>query len=103
VKDLIAPTGGTITYYTFSVPEDAVNPRLIGNYRVISGLDIDVDVLEQEGCPDPASSFECISIYSAPNRGSGDVDVPLAPGKGYYLEFHNPGFLAGERTTQVDF
>lgn len=21
----------------------------------------------------------------------------------YYLEFHNPGFLAGERTTQVDF
>ena len=37
---------------------------------------------------------DCISVYSASNRDSGDVDVALTPGKTYYLEFHNPGFLA---------
>jgi hypothetical protein len=76
---------------------------LIGTYEVISGLDIDVTVLDQEGCPAPENAFDCISVYSASNRNSGDVDVALTPGKTYYLEFHNPGFLAGERTTQVDF
>lgn len=29
--DLIAPIGGMVTWYTFSVPEEAVNPRLIGH------------------------------------------------------------------------
>ena len=100
---LIAPTEGVTTYYTFTVPEEAVNPRLIGHYEVISGLDMDVTVLGEEGCPSSLSVFDCISVYSASNRDSGDVDVALTPGKTYYLEFHNPGFLAGERTTQVDF
>jgi hypothetical protein len=103
VDDLIAPIGGMVSWYTFSVPEEAVNPRLVGHYEVLNGLDIDVTVLDQEGCPAPENAFECISIYSAPGRDSGDVDVALTPGKTYYLEFHNPGFLAGERTTQVDF
>ena len=66
-----------ITHYTFSVPEDAVSPRLIGHYNVLSGYGIDVNVLNQEGCPSPLSPEKCISIYSAPNRDSGDVDVPL--------------------------
>jgi hypothetical protein len=101
--DLVAPIGGAVSYYTFSVPEEAVNPRLIGHYEVISGLDIDVTVLDEEGCPSPLSAFDCISVYSASNRDSGDVDVALTPGKTYYLEFSNRGFLAGERTTQVDF
>jgi hypothetical protein len=101
--DLVAPIGGALSWYTFTVPEEAVNPRLIGTYEVISGLDIDVTVLDQEGCPAPENAFDCISVYSASNRDSGDVDVALTPGKTYYLEFHNPGFLAGERTTQVDF
>lgn len=101
--DLVAPIGGAVSWYTFSVPEEAVNPRLIGQYEVLSGLNIDVTVLDQEGCRAPENSFECISVYSAPNRDHGDVDVALTPGKTYYLEFHNPGFLAGERTTQVDF
>jgi hypothetical protein len=101
--DLVAPIGGALSWYTFTVPEEAVNPRLIGTYEVISGLDIDVTVLDQEGCPAPENAFDCISVYSASNRNSGDVDVALTPGKTYYLEFHNPGFLAGERTTQVDF
>jgi hypothetical protein len=92
-----------ITWYTFSVLEEAVNPRLIGHYEVISGLDIDVTVLDQEGCPTPENAFECIPVYSAPKRDRGDVDVALTPGKSYYLEFGNPGFLAGERTTEVDF
>jgi hypothetical protein len=101
--DLVAPIGGALSWYTFTVPEEAVNPRLIGTYEIISGLEIDVTVLDQEGCPAPENAFECISIYSSPGRDSGDVDVALTPGKIYYLEFHNPGFLAGERTTQVDF
>ena len=102
-NDLIAPIGGMVTWYTFSVPEEAVNPRLVGHYEVISGLDIDITVLEQVGCPAPENAFDCISIYSASGRDSGDVDVALAPGKTYYLEFKNPGLFAGERTTQVDF
>lgn len=97
--DLVAPIGGALSWYTFTVPEEAVNPRLIGTYELISGLDIDVTVLDQEGCPAPENAFECISVYSVSNRDSGDVDVALTPGKTYYLEFHNPG----ERTTQVDF
>jgi hypothetical protein len=44
--DLIAPIGGMTTYYDFSVPEVAVNPRLIGHYEVLSGLDINVDVTD---------------------------------------------------------
>lgn len=65
-NDLIAPIGGMVSTYTFSVPEEAVNPRLIGQYEVLSGLDINVEVLEQGGCPAPEDSFECIAIYSAP-------------------------------------
>jgi hypothetical protein len=42
----IAPIGGEITYYTFSVPEDAVNPRLIGQYEVLNGETIKVEVLD---------------------------------------------------------
>jgi hypothetical protein len=76
---------------------------LIGHYEVLSGLDKDVTVLDQEGCPDPLSPDDSISVYSAPNRDRRDVDVALTPGKSYYLEFHNPGFLAGERTTELDF
>ena len=87
------PIGGALSWYTFTVPEEAVNPRLIGTYELISGLDIDVTVLDQEGCPTPENAFECISVYSVSNRDSGDVDVALTPGKTYYLEFHNPGFL----------
>lgn len=63
-NDLIAPVGGMISTYTFSVPYEAVNPRLVGRYDVLSGLNINVEVLEQEGCPIP--SFECIAIYSHP-------------------------------------
>jgi hypothetical protein len=48
--ELIAPIGEMVHWYTFSVPEEAVNPRLIGRYEVLSGLDIDVTVLDQEGC-----------------------------------------------------
>jgi hypothetical protein len=54
-NDLIVPIGGAVSYYTFTVPEEAVNPR------------------------------------------------PVTPGKTYYLEFHNRGLFAGERTTQIDF
>ena len=70
-NDLIAPIGGMVTWYTFSVPEEAVNPRLVGHYEVISGLDIGVTVLEQVGCPAPENAFDCISIYSASGRDSG--------------------------------
>ena len=51
--DLVAPIGGALSSYAFTVPEEAVNPRLIGTYEVISGLDIDLTVLDQEGCPAP--------------------------------------------------
>lgn len=88
----VAPIGGMIMYYTFSVPEEAVNPRLIGQYEVLSGLDMDVTVLDQDGC-DPVNPQNCISVYSASNRDRGEVDVAATPGKTYYLEFHNPGFL----------
>jgi hypothetical protein len=40
-----------VIWYTLSLPEEAVNPRLIDHYGVISGQDIDVTVLDQGGCP----------------------------------------------------
>jgi hypothetical protein len=99
----IAPNGGEVTFCTFSVPEEAVNPRLVGQYQVRNGHTIDVTVLDQEGCPTPLNPFECISAYSTPGRDRGDVDVSLTPGKTYYLVFYNDGFLSGGRTTHVDF
>ncbi len=99
----VAPVGGEISYYTFSVPKGAFNPRLVGQYDVLNGQTINVDVLDQEGCPTPLSPFDCISIYSAPERDHGNVDVDLKPGKTYYIEFKNNEFPSGPRTTHVDF
>ena len=31
---VITTRGGEITYYKLSVPEEAVNPRLVGSYQV---------------------------------------------------------------------
>lgn len=105
--DLVAPIGDRVSRHTFTVPEGAVNPRLIGTYEVISGLDIDVDVRDKETCPsdiEHEGTVDCVSVYSAPSRDSGDVDVALTPGKTYILEFFNPGgYFAGERTTKIDF
>lgn len=99
----VAPIGGQISYYTFSVPEEAINPRLVGQYDVLSGQTIIVDVLEQEGCPTPLSPSDCTSIFSAPEQDHGIVDLGLKPGKTYYLEFKNNGSLSTPRTTHVDF
>ena len=99
----VAPIGGQISYYTFSVPEEAVNPRLVGQYDVLDRETIVVDVLEQEGCPTPLSPSDCISIFSSSEQNHGNVDLGLKPGKTYYLEFKNNGSLSGLRTTHVDF
>jgi hypothetical protein len=99
----VAPIGGEISYYSFSVPEEAGNPRLVGQYGVLNGQTIKVDVLDQEGCPTPLIPFDCISIYSAPERDHGNVDVGLKPGRTYYIEFKNNGFHSGPRKTHVDF
>src|SRR5215217_9354617 len=77
----IVTEGGAVTYYTFIIPEAAVDPRLIGHYEVADGQTVRVQVLEQEGCPSPLSSSDCTSIYSAPNKDRGDVNVGLTPGK----------------------
>jgi hypothetical protein len=99
----VAPIGGQISYYTFSVPEEAINPRLVGQYEVLNGQTIKVDVLDQEGCPTPLTPSDCISIFSAHEQAHGNVDLGLKPGKTYYLEFKNNGSLSGPRTTHVDF
>jgi hypothetical protein len=93
---------GEVKYYTFSVPGDAVNPRLIGQYQVNDGQTIKVNILDQEGCPSPLSAFDCTSIYTTPNRDRGNVDVSLTPGKTYYLEFNNDEWFTS-KTTHVDF
>ncbi|MGA7368952.1 MAG: hypothetical protein WBX01_07480 [Nitrososphaeraceae archaeon] len=98
---LIAPLGNHVTYYTFSIPEDAVNPRLVGHYNVLSGQGMDVTVIDNEGCT--LTTGSCALVYQTTNRNSGDVDLPLTSGKTYVLGFHNPDSSAGERTTQVDF
>jgi len=93
---------GAITYYTVSVPSDAINPKLVGTYQVMGGETIKVDVLEEEGCVDPLSPFDCVSVYSVSNRGSGNLDLNLEPGKTYYLEFSNEAFLHPSKTVNVD-
>jgi hypothetical protein len=97
-EDLIAPIGNNLIHYDFTVPEDAVNPRLIGHYNVASGLNLEVAVIEQ-----PCSQDSCISVYYSPHSAKDDVDISLTPGKSYTLGFLNPVSGAGERTTQVDF
>ena len=96
---LIALVEHQMTYYNFSVPEDAVIPRLIGYYNVPSGLDIEVAVLDMEEC----AQDSYISVYYAINRTSGDVDVSLTPSKTYHLGFLSPESFAGERIVEVDF
>jgi hypothetical protein len=98
----ITTVGGETTYYELTVPDGAVNPRLVGNYLVQNGDTIEVIVLDQEGCPTPLSPFDCTSVYSAPPQDRGDVNVPLTPGKTYYLEFHNDEAFSS-KTTNVDF
>jgi hypothetical protein len=48
------------------------------------------------------SPFDCTSVYSAPPRDRGDINVQLTLGKTYYLEFHN-GEPFSSKTTNVDF
>lgn len=99
----VAPIGGEISFYSFSVPENAVNPRLVGQYNVLNGQTIQVDILDQKGCPTPLSPFDCLSIYSAPELDHGNLNVGLKPGKTYYIVFKNNGFLFNPRITDVDF
>lgn len=98
---MITTGGGEITYYTFPVPGEAVNPRLVGNYQVQDGATMKVNILDQEGCSTPLSPFDCTSIYSTPDRDRGDMNVALTPGKTYYLEFSNESWFSS-KTTNVN-
>lgn len=99
----VAPIGGEMSFYSFSVPEKAVDPRLVGQYNVLNGQTIQVEILDQKGCPTPLSPFDCISIYSAPELDHGNLNVGLEPGKTYYIVFKNNGSLSNPRITDVDF
>jgi hypothetical protein len=93
---------GEVFYYTVTVPSDAVKARLTGTYQVMGGEEIQVDVLEADGCSSPLNAFECVSIYSI-SRNNGNVDLNLEPGKMYYLEFTNKAFLFPAKTVNIDF
>lgn len=67
----------------------------------MNGETIKVEVLLEEGCADPLSSFDCVSTYSV-SRNSGSVNLSLEPGKSYYLQFHNDAFLLPSKTVNVD-
>lgn len=99
----VAPIGGEMSFYSFSVPEKAVAPRLVGQYNVLNGQTIQVEILDQKGCPTPLNHFDCISIYSAPELDHGNLNVGLEPGKTYYIVFKNNGSLSNPRITDVDF
>ncbi len=99
----IALSDDTISYYTYVVPEGVVNPRLTGQYQVLHGETISINVLEQEGCPTPSKPSECISIYSVSNRDHGNFAISLVPGKTYYLEFSNDEIPSSDKTATVDF
>jgi hypothetical protein len=68
--DLIAPLGNNLTHYDFTVPEDAVNPRLIGHYNVASGLDLEVAVTLQ-------IKNTKLTLSSA---GPGSMNIYILPG-----------------------
>ena len=97
--DLFAPIRFGSYTYTFSVHEEALNPRLVGHYEVLSGQNIEVNVYDKETCPSNVESVgvvDCTSVYLARNRDRGDVDS-----KTYDLMFCNPDYGAGERTIRV--
>jgi len=93
---------GAVSYYTVAVPSDAINPKLVGTFQVLNGETIKVEVLLEQGCADPLSSFDCVSIYSV-SSNSGNIDLNLEPGNAYYLQFHNDAFLYPSKTVNVDF
>jgi hypothetical protein len=88
------PPGGGIKDFTFSVPSNAVNPRLIGTYSVTGGILplIDVHLLDSIG------SYIINEI-----RSSGQIVKLLSPGT-YTLQFQNNAVFAGEtKNVEVDF
>jgi hypothetical protein len=88
------PPGGAVKDFSFSVPSNAVNPRLIGTYSVTGGILplIDVHLLDSIG------SYIINEI-----RSSGQIVKSLSPGT-YTLQFQNNAVFAGEtKNVQVDF
>jgi hypothetical protein len=88
------PPGSGVKDFTFSVPSDAVNPRLIGTYSLTGGILplIDVHLLDSIG------SYIINEI-----RSSGQIVKLLSPGT-YTLQFQNNAVFAGEtKNVEVDF
>jgi hypothetical protein len=82
---------GHVDYFTFSVAQDAVNPRLTGTYEVHGGIipAVNVYIGTTTQCPDPSDPSNCSGAFTDSGKSLGQIDVALIPGSTYYIIFEN--------------
>jgi hypothetical protein len=80
-----------VDYFTFSVPQNAVNPRLTGTYDVHGGIipAVNVYIGTNTQCPDPSDPSNCSGAFTDSGKSLGQIDMALIPGSTYYLIFEN--------------
>lgn len=107
VLDQIVNTpANTVSYFTFSVPQDATNPRLTGTYEVHGGIipAINLYIVDKNQCPNPLNTQSCSGgAYTDSGKSLGQVEIPLTPGSSYYTIFENIAPLGESKQTVVHF
>jgi hypothetical protein len=106
VDQIVNTPANTVKYFTFSVPQDATNPRLTGTYEVHGGIipAVNLYVVDQSQCPDPLNTQSCSGgAYTDYGKSLGQVDTPLTPGRTYYVIFENIAPLGESKQTVVHF
>jgi hypothetical protein len=106
VDEIVNTPANTVKYFTFSVPQDAINPRLTGTYEVHGGIipAVNLYIVDQSQCPDPLNTQSCSGgAYTDSGKSLGQVDTPLTPGRTYYVIFENIAPLGESKQTGVHF
>jgi hypothetical protein len=106
VDQIVNTPANTVKYFTFSVPQDAINPRLTGTYEVHGGIipAVNLYIVDQSQCPDPLNTQSCSGgAYTDSGKSLGQVDAPLTPGRTYYVIFENIAPLGESKQTVVHF
>ena len=106
VDQIVNTPANTVKYFTFSVPQDAINPRLTGTYEVHGGIipAVNLYVVDQSQCSNPLNTQSCSGgAYTDSGKSLGQIDTPLTPGRTYYVIFENIAPLGESKQTVVHF
>lgn len=72
----------------FTIPDDAVSGRVAGGFKVTSGDQVDVLVVDSKQYQNLVNSSQATLIYESGLSNSKKINVKLTPGS-YYLVFSN--------------